>query len=406
MKLNNKTAKKIKSDFPIFKNNQGLIYLDNAATSQKPKQVIKAITDFYEKDNSNVERGLYTLAERGQKKYDESRKVVAKFIGAKKEEVIFTKNTTESINLLSYTLSKLFKKGKNEIVVTEMEHHANFIPWQQMAKRHGFKFKVIKLKDDFTLDMEDAKMKVTNKTAVLAFTHVSNALGSINNIGFLLKLAKSKNAFTVIDSAQSISHIKTNVKKLDCDFLAFSGHKMLGPLGAGVLYGKKELLDKLSPFKFGGGMIRKVTSESSEWADTPRKFEAGTLNASDAIGLAEAIKYLEKIGLDNIHSWIKELTEYALKKLNELEGIEIYNPGIENSAGVISFNLKGVHPHDVSEILNSEKIAIRGGHHCAMPLMKSLGIHGTSRISFSFYNTFEDIDKTIEVLKKIQKKFM
>jgi cysteine desulfurase/selenocysteine lyase len=406
MKLNNKIAKKLKKDFPIFKNNKWLIYLDNAATSQRPKQVIRAVSEFSEKENANVGRGLHTLAEKSMMKYDGARKTIAEFINANPKEIVFTRNTTESLNLLSYTIAELLRGGKDEIVLTEMEHHSNLVPWQQLAKRNKMKLKIIKIRDDFTLDIEDAKRKINRKTGILAFTHVSNVLGTINPVEELIKLGKKNYAITIIDAAQSAPRLKLDVKKIDCDFLAFSSHKMLGPTGIGVLYGKKELLERLPPFNFGGGMIRQVSLGDSDWADIPEKFEAGTQDISGAIGLAEAIKYLEKIGMENISEWERNLTEYAIEKLKEVSGIKIYNPGTDKSVGVISFTIGNIHPHDVSTLLDEEGIAIRGGHACAMPLMKRLGIPGgVSRASFSLYNTFEDIDALVETLKEIKKRF-
>src|SRR3989344_6069273 len=279
MKLNNTTAKTLKKDFPIFKNNPGLIYLDSAATSQRPKSVIQAVTDFYEKENANISRGLYTLAAKATEKYENARKVVAHFIGAEKNEILFT----------------------------EMEHHSNIVPWQQLAKRENMKLRFVKIKQDFTLDINDLKNKLSDKTAIVAFTYVSNVLGMINNVKEIVKLAKQAGALTIIDAAQSVQSLPFNVKEIGCDFLAFSSHKMLGPMGIGVLYGKKELLEKMRPFNFGGGMIKKVTLEDAEWADAPQRFEAGTQNIAEAIGLAEAIRYIEKIGIENISNWEKEL---------------------------------------------------------------------------------------------------
>lgn len=406
MKINNKIAKKLRKDFPIFKNNKGMIYLDNASTSQRPKQVIKAVTDFYEKDNANVGRGLNTLAEKAMERYDRARKIIAEFINASPNEIVFTKNTTESLNLLSYTLSSIIPKEKDEIVLTEMEHHSNLIPWQYLAKRKKMKLKRIRVKEDFTLDMEDLKDKLTDKTAIISVTHVSNVLGTINPINEIVKLGKNHGAITIIDAAQSISKIKIDVKKLGCDFLAFSSHKMLGPTGIGVLYGKKEILEKIPPFNFGGGMIKRVGWGSAEWADIPEKFEAGTQNIAGAIGFGEAIKYLEKIGLENIADWERQLTNYTLEKLKKIPEIKIYNPMANKSAGIISFNLGKIHPHDVSALLDEKGIIIRAGHCCVMPLMKKLGVpQGISRISFSIFNTFEEIDNIIEVLKKIKKRF-
>ncbi|MBS3071301.1 SufS family cysteine desulfurase [Candidatus Pacearchaeota archaeon] len=408
MKLNNTTAKKLKRDFPIFKNNPGLIYLDSAATSQRPEIVIRAVDNFIRKENANISRGVYTLAEKATEDYEQSRKSVAKFINAHHEEIVFTKNATEAINLFSYTLKSISPREKNEILLTEMEHHSNLVPWQQMVKRENMELKFIKVKGDFTLDLEDAKNKITDKTAILSFAHVSNVLGTINPVKELIKIARQKNKeiITIVDGAQSVQNIKIDVKKLDCDFLVFSGHKMLGPTGVGILYGKKELLEKMKPFNFGGGMIKKVTLKDAEWANTPYKFEAGTQNIVEVIALSEAIKYIENIGLENIHEWEEELTDYVIKKMREIPEIEIYHPK-EKSAGIISFNLSGVHPHDIASLLNDYKICVRAGHHCAMPLMEKLKIPhgGTCRISFYIYNTFEDIDRLVEALKEINKKF-
>jgi len=406
MNLNNETAKTLKRDFPIFKNNPGLVYLDNAATSQRPKQVIRAISNFYEKENANPGRSTHRLAEKSMEAFNEARKTIAKFIGANPEEVVFTKNATESLNLLSYTILPLVKSGKNEILLTEMEHHSNLVPWQQLAKRQGFKLKFVKIKPDFTLDYDDLKQKLTNKTAIFAFTYISNVLGTVNDVRFLTRLAKQKRAITIIDAAQAVQHLKVDIKEIGCDFLVFSSHKMLGPTGIGILYGRKELLEKLRPFNFGGGMIKRVSWHDSEFKNTMEKFEAGTQNIGEAIAFAEAVKYIEKIGIENIQKWEKELTAYALKKLKEVPGIRIYNPGEQKSSSLVSFSLSGIHPHDIAELLNKEKIAIRAGHQCAMPLMERLKVQGgVCRASFSFYNTFEDIDKLTKVLKDIQQRF-
>lgn len=408
MEINNKVAKRLKRDFPIFRNNRKLIYLDSAATSQKPRSVIRAMDDFLERDNANSGRGIYTLSQRAMKKYDDARKGVADFIGAKSKEIVFTKNTTESLNLLSYTLHELVKKGKTEILLTEMEHHSNLVPWQQMAKRHGMTLNFIKVKKNFTLDMKDAKNKIKHKTALVSVCYVSNTLGTINPVKKLIKLAKAKGVLSIVDAAQAVSHIKIDVKDLGCDFLVFSGHKMLGPTGIGVLYGKEELLEKLPPFMFGGGMIKSVSFYSSTFEDIPERFEAGTQNIAEAIALAEAIKYLEGIGLKNINEWESQLLVYTLEKFQTIPGIKIYNPLVYSgaSSSIISFNLEGVHPHDVSELLNMKRIAIRAGHNCTMPLMDQINSNGgVCRVSFSFYNTFEDIDKLVKTLKKIDKRF-
>ena len=406
MNLNNTTARKLKKDFPIFKTNKNLIYLDSASTTQKPKQVIESVKNFYEKANANIHRGVYKLSQKATEKYEDSRKIIAKFINASQEEIIFTKNTTESINLLSYTLPSILPKGKNEIVLSEMEHHSNLVPWQELAKRNKMKLKFIKIKKDFTLDMKDARKKITNKTAILSVVHVSNTLGTINPVKELIKIAKKKNVLTIVDAAQSVPHMKVDVKDLDCDFLAFSGHKILGPLGIGILYGKRHLLENLRPFNFGGDMIKSVSFENAEYNKIPEKFEAGTQNIVGPIGLAEAIKYIQKIGIKNIEKYEKELMRYLLKKIKNIKEIKIYN-SMENTSGILSFNLQGIHSHDVASLLDDYNIAIRAGHHCTMPLMKKLKIpyKGTARVGFYFYNTKEDIDNLVNVLKEINKKF-
>ncbi len=406
MKITNEIAKQIKKDFPIFSHNLGLVYLDNAATTQKPASVINAVKNFYEKDNANVGRGVYSLANRAMKRYDQTRTVIANFIGANSGEIVFTRNTTESINLLAYVISKIIPKGKDEIVLTEMEHHSNLVPWQELCKRNGFKLKFVKITKDFVLDMKDFNSKLSDKTAIVSIAYASNVLGTINNVKLITRLAREKGAITVIDAAQAIQHIPIDVKHLDCDFLAFSGHKMMGPNGIGVLYGKKELLEKLSPFMFGGGMIEKVTFNDASWAKTPEKFEAGTQNIAGAVGFAEAINYIKKIGIENITGWEAFLLKYALKRLNEVKGIKTYHPNSGEKVPVVSFTLDSIHPHDIAEMLNEKKIAIRAGHCCAMPLMSVIKANGgVCRASFYFYNTLEDIDALVDSLREIQEKF-
>ncbi|MGA2130057.1 MAG: SufS family cysteine desulfurase [Candidatus Pacearchaeota archaeon] len=406
MKITNEVAKQIKKDFPIFSHNLGLVYLDNAATSQRPTSVINTVKNFSEKDNANIGRGIYTLAEKAMKRYDQARKVIADFIHAEQDEIIFTRNTTESINLLAYTISEIIPKGKNEIIITEMEHHSNLVPWQELCKRNGWKLNFVKVNPDFTLNIEDFKKKLTDKIAIVSVAYASNVLGTVNPVKEMVKLAKEKGAITIIDAAQAIQHIPVDVKSLDCDFLAFSSHKMLGPNGIGILYGKKQLLEKLPPFNFGGGMIEFVKFDSATWTKLPEKFEAGTQNIAEAIGLAEAIDYTKKIGLDNIKEWEAYLLKYALKRLNEVPGIKIYHPNTGESIPVISFTLGSIHPHDISEILNEKKIAVRAGHCCAMPLMSIINAkNGVCRASLAFYNTLEDIDALVDSLKEAQEKF-
>ncbi|MBI2629223.1 SufS family cysteine desulfurase [Candidatus Pacearchaeota archaeon] len=401
-----------KQHFPIFETNKELVYLDSAATTQKPKQVIDAVTKFYEEENANIHRGLYNLSIEATKKYEEARKIVAEFINADENEIIFTSGTTNSINLLVYTIDSLTwtekEKGKNEIVLSEMEHHSNLVPWQQLAKHFGYKLKFIPLTNNFELDYNKAKEIITDKTAILSITHISNALGTINNVKQLITLAKQKNPniITIIDAAQSIQHMKTNVKDLDCDFLAFSGHKTYGPMGIGILYGKKPILEKLRPFYFGGDMITSVTLDNSEFQNPPAKFEAGTQNIASVIAMAEAIKFINNIGLSKIQQHEQELKIYALTKLKQIKDIAIYHsPNIENTSSIISFNIKGIHSHDLASLLNDYNIAIRAGHHCCMPLMSALGISGTARISFGIYNTKDDIDKLCNALIKIREVF-
>ena len=340
------------------------------------------------------------------KKYQGARQVVADFINAEADEIIFTKNTTESLNLLAYTLSSIIQKGKDEILLTEMEHHSNLVPWQQLAKRNGFRLRFVKIKPDFTLDMDDLKSKLNDKTAILSITYISNVLGTINPIKEIVSLAKAKGAITIIDAAQAVQHIPINVKEIGCDFLAFSSHKVLGPNGIGVLYGKKSLLEKMPPFMFGGGMIEKVSWQDSTFTTIPEKFEAGTQNIAEAIGLATAIQYIKNIGTEKIKEWENFLLRYALKRLNEIKNIKIYNPGADLSTSIISFPLDSIHPHDVASLLDQKKIAIRAGHCCAMPLMEILKAKGgVCRLSFLLYNTLEDIDILVDSLKEIQKRF-
>ncbi len=400
----------IKEDFPIFSikvYDKPLVYLDNAATSHRPKQVIEAIRRFYEEFNANVERGLHYLSQKASEMYEDAHKTIAKFIGARSwNEVVLTYNTTYALNIvaLSWGLNNL-KEG-DEIVLTIMEHHSNMLPWRFIAKKTGAKIKYVTIKKDYTLDYGDLESKISEKTKVIAIAQMSNVLGTINNIKYVTKLAHKVGAIVVVDGAQSVPHIPVNVKELDVDFLAFSSHKMLGPTGLGVLYGKKELLEEISPAISGGGTIRDVTLKEVIWAHIPEKLEAGTPHIAGAIGLAEAAKYLMKLGMDNVRRHERELTEYALKLLKEeLEDFVIhYGPTKLNvKGGIIAFNVKGYDHHAVAAFLDTEGIAVRSGMHCAHPLHHHLGLKGTVRASFYIYNVKEDVDTLIEALKKLKR---
>ncbi len=400
----------IKEDFPIFSikvYDKPLVYLDNAATSHRPKQVIEAIRRFYEEFNANVERGLHYLSQKASEMYEDAHKTIAKFIGARSwNEVVLTYNTTYALNIvaLSWGLNNL-KEG-DEIVLTIMEHHSNMLPWRFIAKKTGAKIKYVTIKKDYTLDYGDLESKISEKTKVIAIAQMSNVLGTINNIKYVTKLAHKVGAIVVVDGAQSVPHIPVNVKELDVDFLAFSSHKMLGPTGLGVLYGKKELLEEISPAISGGGTIRDVTLKEVIWAHIPEKLEAGTPHIAGAIGLAEAAEYLMKLGMDNVRRHERELTEYALKLLKEeLEDFVIhYGPTKLNvKGGIIAFNVKGYDHHAVAAFLDTEGIAVRSGMHCAHPLHHHLGLKGTVRASFYIYNVKEDVDTLIEALKKLKR---
>lgn len=388
---------KIRKDFPIFNNNGKLIYLDNAATTQRPNQVINSVVNFYKNYNANIHRGVYKISEEATLKYEAAHDKVAKFINANSsEEIIFTKNATEALNLVAYT-SNL--NGEDEIMLTKMEHHSNTVPWQQLALRTGAKLNFIDIDDNGELK----DFSLNKNTKILAITHVSNVLGTINNIKELSKTAHENDALIVVDGAQSAPHISVDVKNLDVDFFAFSGHKMLAPTGIGCLYGKRNLLESREPFLFGGDMIREVNFKGAKWNDLPWKYEAGTANIAGGIGLSAAVDYLNKIGMENVEDYEKKLATYALDKLSDIKNIKIYGP--KKRAAIISFNLKGIHAHDIATLLDSENIAIRGGHHCAMPLMQELGIKGSARASFYIYNTKEEIDLLAKNLEKANEVF-
>lgn len=392
-----------RKNFPILKqkvHDKPLIYADNSATTQKPQVVIDSIVDYYSNYNSNVHRGIHALSERATEKYENVRGKVADFINCNEDEVVFTKGTTESLNMVAFGLADEINEG-DEIVVSQMEHHADIVPWQEIAKRKGAAIKFIPYTKNFRLDLKKAEELITNKTKVVSLTHCSNVLGVVNPVEEIGKLAKEAGAYFVVDGAQSIAHMEIDVKKIDCDFFAFSAHKMCGPTGVGVLYGKKESLEKLTPYQYGGDMIDEVGFECSTYAPLPHRLEAGTPNIEGVIAIVVAIDYLKEIGMKKIEDYEKILCEYFLENVKKVDGIEIYGPmDCKNRSAVFSFNIKGIHSHDMSTILDRDAIAIRGGHHCAMPLIGLLEISAVSRISLYFYNTLKEIDYIIEALKK------
>ncbi|CAM2873949.1 cysteine desulfurase [Salinicoccus roseus] len=400
-------AKDIRKDFPILDqqvNGNDLIYFDTSATSQTPSPVIDAMTAYYEAYNSNVHRGVHTLGTKATDGYEQARMKVRSFINAKRfEEVVFTRGTTAAINLVARSFGDMVIEPGDEIVVTEMEHHANIVPWQELAKRTRAELKFIPMESDGTLTMENVEATIGEKTKIVAITHVSNVLGTINDIKAIAEVAHRNDAYIAVDGAQAVPHMSVDVQDLDVDFYAFSGHKMLGPTGIGVLYGRSELLDDMEPIEYGGDMIDFVDLRTSTWTDLPVKFEAGTPMIAEAIGLAAAIDYIEDIGPEAILEYEQKLVNYALESMNAVEGIEIYGP--ESRAGLITFNLEDVHPHDLATALDSEGIAVRAGHHCAQPLMKWLGVSSTARASFYIYNTTEEIDSFIESLKRTKEFF-
>ena len=386
-----------KKDFPIF-SDDSLVYLDSASTSQKPDIVINGLKNVYENSNANVHRALYKLGSESTKLFESAREKISSFINASSsKEIVFTGGTTESINLLAYTFGTKLEKN-DEILISHMEHHANLVPWQLLAKMSGAKLKYLPLTESGELDFSQSEKYFTKKTKIISITHMSNVLGTVNPIKKIAKIAKSIGAVFVVDGAQSVSHMPVDVQSLGCDFLAFSGHKMLGPTGIGVLWGRLDMLESLPPFMAGGEMIETVTLEKSTWNKVPYKFEAGTPNYVQAIGLGIAVEYLNKIGMKRIQEHEKKLTDYAIEKLEIISGLYIHgNPS--NRGGVISFNLNKIHPQDLAQFLNEDNICIRVGHHCAQPLLKTLGETSTARISFYVYNDSYDVDKLVESIQ-------
>lgn len=401
-------VEKIRKDFPILDqivNDEPLVYLDNAATTQKPKAVLEAVNRYYQEDNANVHRGVHTLAERATASYEAARETVRRFINASStKEVLFTRGTTTGLNWIGRFAEEILEEG-DEVLISIMEHHSNILPWQEACRKTGAKLVYAYLKDG-GLDLEDFREKLTDRTKFVSITHASNVLGVINPIQELAQLAHEKGAIMVVDGAQSVPHMKIDVQKLDADFFVFSGHKMAGPTGIGVLYGKEHYLNQMSPVEFGGEMIDFVCEQSATWKELPWKFEAGTPNMAGAIGLAAAIDYLEAIGMDAIEHHEQELIAYVFPKLQAIEGLKIYgSQDLAKRSGVISFNLGDLHPHDLATALDYEGVAVRAGHHCAQPLIQYLEVPATARASFYLYNTKEDCDKLVEALIKTKEFF-
>ena len=399
--LRKRSLENIREDFPILHqkiNGEELVYLDNAASTQKPKAVINAIKDYYENDHSNVHRGVHTLSVRATEAYENAREKVSQFVNSpNKNQIIFTKGTTESINLIAGSLTNLIEKN-DEILITAMEHHSNIVPWQELCKRTGAILKIIPINDNGEILIDKYTEMVTNKTKLVSVVHLSNTLGTINPIEEIIDTAKSNNAITVIDGAQSASHLLVDVQELDCDFYLFSGHKVFGPTGIGVLYGKENILNQIDPYQFGGEMILKVTFDETTYNGLPHKFEAGTPNIAGAVGIGASIDFINSLDRELCHQYEMSLHDYALEKLEQFDDIRIIGKSSKKSA-IISFVIDGIHPHDIGTIINQKGIAVRTGHHCTMPLMDFYGIPGTVRASFSIYNNHAEVDKLIDAIK-------
>lgn len=399
------TMTNFKKDFPIFTTHPDLVYLDSASSSQTPQVVLDAMEEYYTAYRANIHRGVYDLSAKATDGYESARSTVANFIGALPEEIVFTSGTTHGLNVLASSIGSELGPADN-VVLTRMEHHANLIPWQQMSKKYGFELRFIEI-ENYELRMKNDELTrvIDEHTRVVSVTHVSNSLGTVNPVEEIIAAAKKVGALTIVDAAQSVAHMPIDVKKMDCDALVFSGHKMYGPTGVGVLYAKKSLLERMQPFFYGGDMIKEVSYTNATWHDIPWKFEAGTPNIAGVIGLAAAVQYIERIGFEAILKHEKELTDYALRELQKIDELSIIGPE-KSRAGVISFTLKNIHTHDVASILNEFHVAVRAGHHCTMPLMKLLGIPGTTRASFGLCNSKEDVDQLIKGLLKVKKIFM
>ena len=412
--LRNLDPEKLRSDFPLITRPQPgkragvthpLIYFDNAATTQKPRQVISALTHYYEHENANVHRALYRLGEQATQAYESSRRDIATFINAEHvHEIIFTRGTTEAINLVAAAWGRKHLQEGDEIILTEMEHHSNLIPWQMLGREKKLHLRFIPFLNDGTLDYDKVNGMFNERTRLVAISHMSNVFGTINSVRGIIRKAHARNIPVLLDGAQSVPHIPVDVQYLDCDFLAFSGHKMCGPTGIGVLYGKEALLEEMDPYQGGGDMISSVWLDRATWNELPYKFEAGTPNIAGAVGLAAAVRYLSKIGMAKITRYEQALTTYAILEMNRVQGIRFYGTAPERG-GVISFNLGEIHPHDMAQFLDSQHIAVRAGHHCAQPIMRKLGIPATTRASLYFYNTFAEVDKFVNALYQAKEFF-
>jgi cysteine desulfurase / selenocysteine lyase len=401
-------VEKVRTEFPILGRKVGgkdLVYLDNAATSQKPRRVLETLNEYYEEHNANIHRGVHRLSEEATSAYEGSRGKVARFLGAPEETgLVFTRGTTESINLVAHAWGRKELREGDEVVLTEVEHHSNLVPWQLVARATGAKLRFVPILDDGKLDMEEAARLIGPRTKMVTAVHASNVLATINPVERLAKLAHEVGALMLVDGAQSAPHLPVNVEALGCDFFACSGHKMLGPTGVGVLWGRPEVLEEMDPFLGGGEMIREVHLDHSTWNDLPYKFEAGTMNIAQVVGFGAAVEYLEDLGMENVREHERRLGEYAYQRLLELEGITIHGP-TEERTGIASFTLPDVHPHDLSQLLDEEGIAIRSGHHCTQPLMRRLGVAATARASLYLYNTEEEVDALVDALARAREFF-
>jgi cysteine desulfurase/selenocysteine lyase len=397
------TIKKIRDDFPILKKlNRGkpLAYLDNAASSQKPNCVVEVLAKYYREQNSNVHRGIYELAEEAEMNYHDARKTIADWFNVSIEEIIFVRGATEALNLVAHSFSKAYLKSGDSIILTQMEHHANIVPWQMIAEQKNIEIQVVPILEDGSLDLAQlSNLLAQEKTKLLSLCHISNSLGTINPVEQIIEEAHSQNVHVVVDGAQSVPHAKLNLKEMNCDFFTFSGHKVFGPMGIGVLYGKKEILETLPPYQGGGDMIDEVSFTGTTYAPSPQRFEAGTPNVAGAIGLAAAIDYLAQQDMNELAQHENDLLQFTQSELLSIPGLKIHGT-TDNKASVISFSIEGIHPHDLATLLDGEGVAIRTGHHCCQPLMEVLGVKATARASFAFYNSMEDAERFVAAVRK------